>query len=41
MGKHKTDGGCIYVKKLADVNLDVLEGMIDSALVKNQNLGNE
>ncbi|WP_430401662.1 DUF1801 domain-containing protein [Fluviicola sp.] len=40
LGKHKTDGGCIYVKKLTDVNLDVLEGMIDSALVKNQNMGN-
>nr|WP_294859734.1 DUF1801 domain-containing protein [uncultured Fluviicola sp.] len=40
LGKYKTDGGCIYVKKLTDVNLDVLQGMIELALVKNQNLNN-
>ncbi|MGC4039437.1 MAG: DUF1801 domain-containing protein [Flavobacterium sp.] len=28
LGKHKTDGGCIYVKKLADVDMEVLEEMI-------------
>ncbi|QTC93054.1 DUF1801 domain-containing protein [Brevundimonas goettingensis] len=24
LGKHKTEGGCIYVKRLSDVNMDVL-----------------
>ena len=27
-GKHKTTKGCIYVKKLADVDMDVLKQMI-------------
>lgn len=28
LGKHKTGVGCIYINKLADVNLNVLEGLI-------------
>jgi len=28
LGKYKTDGGCIYVKKLDDVDVKVLEEMI-------------
>lgn len=28
-GKHKTGKGCIYVKKLVDVNVDILQEMID------------
>jgi hypothetical protein len=28
LGKHKTEGGCIYVKSLADVDLTVLETII-------------
>lgn len=28
-GKHKTGKGCIYIKKLADVNIDILKEMID------------
>jgi hypothetical protein len=28
LGKHKTGGGCIYINKLADVDLKVLEAMI-------------
>jgi hypothetical protein len=31
LGKHKTDGGCIYINKLADVDMKVLEGMISNA----------
>lgn len=30
LGKHKTGMGCLYVKKLADINLVVLKGMIES-----------
>lgn len=28
LGKYKTDGGCIYVNKLADIDMKVLEEMI-------------
>ncbi len=28
LGKHKTSKGCLYINKLADVNLDVLEKII-------------
>lgn len=28
-GKHKTSKGCIYVKKLADINTDILQKMIE------------
>jgi len=28
LGKHKTDKGCIYFKKLGDINLEILENMI-------------
>jgi hypothetical protein len=32
LGKHKTDGGCVYLQKLADVDLEVLKVMIATAL---------
>ncbi|MGZ5283930.1 MAG: DUF1801 domain-containing protein, partial [Bacteroidia bacterium] len=32
LGKYKTDGGCIYINKLADVDLEVLENIIENAL---------
>ncbi len=28
LGKHKVGGGCLYIKKLADVDLKVLEALI-------------
>ena len=28
LGKHKTGKGCLYIKKLEDVNLDILEKLI-------------
>lgn len=28
LGKHKAEGGCLYIKKLTDVNIDVLESLI-------------
>ncbi len=31
LGKHKQGKGCLYIKKLADVKLDVLEQMIKIA----------
>ena len=36
LGKHKTDGGCIYIKKLADVDLIVLEEMITTSAKAKQ-----
>jgi hypothetical protein len=32
LGKHKIGGGCLYVNKLADVDMNVLEGMVKEAL---------
>lgn len=37
LGKHKTGGGCLYINKLNDVDLNVLQGMINTALSKKQN----
>jgi hypothetical protein len=32
LGKHKTGGGCLYINKLEDVDLKILEGMINAAV---------
>lgn len=32
LGKHKTDGGCIYINKLDDVDMTVLEEMINAGV---------
>ena len=32
LGKYKTDGGCIYINKLEDIDMKVLKGMIDASL---------
>jgi len=32
LGKHKTGKGCLYINKLADVDLNVLKSMIAAAL---------
>lgn len=35
LGKHKTGGGCLYINKLADVDMKVLEKIItDAAKIK-------
>ena len=31
LGKHKVGGGCLYINKLEDVDMKVLEGMIDKS----------
>jgi len=32
LGKHKTDGGCIYINKLEDIDLNILKGIINASL---------
>jgi hypothetical protein len=32
LGKHKTGVGCLYINKLADIDLKVLKGMIEASL---------
>jgi hypothetical protein len=32
LGKHKTDGGCIYINKLEDIDVKILKGLIRSSL---------
>lgn len=32
LGKHKTGGGCLYITKLADIDLKVLEQIINKAV---------
>jgi len=34
LGKHKTGAGCLYINKLADVDLDVLEALIRAGLAR-------
>ena len=36
LGRHKIGGGCLYVNKLEDIDLNVLKGMIETALKKNR-----
>lgn len=36
LGKHKTGVGCLYINKLEDVDLKVLEGMIKTSLKKSE-----
>ena len=33
LGKHKTGVGCLYINKLADVDLNVLRQMIDDSVI--------
>lgn len=33
LGKHKTGKSCLYIKRLEDVNLDILRKMIDSSVL--------
>lgn len=32
LGKHKAGKGCLYIKKLADINIDVLKSLIKGSL---------
>jgi Domain of unknown function (DU1801) len=34
LGKYKTNGGCLYINKLGDIDIKVLKEMIDAALNK-------
>ncbi len=34
LGKHKTGVGCLYINKLEDIDLNVLQGIVDSSLKK-------
>jgi hypothetical protein len=36
LGKHKTDGGCIYINKLEDVDLKILKGMMNASLKQSK-----
>jgi hypothetical protein len=38
LGKHKTGLGCLYINKLSDVDMKVLEGMIEIAAKKKRDL---
>ena len=38
LGKHKTSKGCLYVNKLANVDMDVLEEIIDRSYNINKEL---
>ena len=35
LGKHKTGVGCLYINKLADIDMEVLEEMITASLNRN------
>lgn len=38
LGKHKTEKGCVYIKKLDDINLSVLQQMIANQIKHIQKL---
>ena len=38
LGTHSIGRGCLYVKRLSDINLDVLEGMIKTAFSARHNI---
>jgi hypothetical protein len=35
LGKYKTDGGCIYINKLEDIDLKILKSMIEASVSQN------
>jgi len=35
LGKYKTGVGCLYVNKLADIDTNILKGMIEASLTKD------
>jgi hypothetical protein len=37
LGKHKQGGGCLYINKLEDIDLNVLEAIIVAAAKRNSN----
>jgi hypothetical protein len=37
LGKHKTGVGCLYINKLAEIDLDVLKGIIDASVEQSKN----
>jgi hypothetical protein len=39
LGKHKTGAGCLYINKLADIDLKVLTQMIKAAVKEEENHG--
>ena len=36
LGKHKTSVGCLYIKRLSDVDLDILKFMIKDSAIRTQ-----
>jgi len=34
LGKHKTGGGCLYINKLEDIDMQVLKEMIEESLIR-------
>jgi len=41
LGKHKTTKGCVYIKKLADINMNILAEMIAASIAHIKQLYNK
>lgn len=39
LGKHKTGKGCLYINRLADIDVKVLKGMIEASLKRKDFFG--
>jgi len=39
LGKHKTGVGCIYIKRLSDIDMSVLKGLIELTATSEPNFG--
>lgn len=38
LGKHKTEKGCIYIKKLSEINISVLKKMIEATVKQRKSV---
>jgi hypothetical protein len=36
LGKHKTGKACLYIKRTADINLDVLERLVEESVAETR-----
>jgi hypothetical protein len=36
LGKHKTDGGCLYIKRLSDIDLTVLREIVETSIASQK-----
>ncbi len=38
LGKHKTSKGCLYIKRLSDINIDILKEILEKSYIEAKSL---